>query len=223
MFDRTGETSPSLPCYSRCGINPLKELSSKTLIESASTPSSWFRLSTTASPRTPPPALRYLSPPPPPALHRFLHIASPEIGRSLISSPSDIRQRLFLHLVSDHLSADSSTIASPEIANSSTIASPVTKQVTFTCTIDRSSSVSLSSRSFFFSFIPSAMASSSNHMRKKEVCNCKEEAPLFTSWTAKNTGRKFHGCPNFKDKTKDCKYFTWVEEEPTIETYKDCT
>ncbi|KAL4565181.1 hypothetical protein LXL04_029266 [Taraxacum kok-saghyz] len=80
--------------------------------------------------------------------------------------------------------------------------------------------LSLSSRSFFllpsfydgFFFKPHA---------KKGSVQLQGRSSSFHVVDCKNPGRKFHGCPNFKDKAKDCKYFRWVDEEPTIKTYKD--
>ncbi|KAL4567508.1 hypothetical protein LXL04_023093 [Taraxacum kok-saghyz] len=63
------------------------------------------------------------------------------------------------------------------------------------------------------------MASSSNHMRKKEVCNCKEEAPLLHVVDCEKSRQKVSWMSKFQ--AKDCKYFRWVDEEPTIKTYKD--
>ncbi|XP_042752055.1 uncharacterized protein At4g04775-like [Lactuca sativa] len=54
-----------------------------------------------------------------------------------------------------------------------------------------------------------------------DLCKCNEEASIFTSWTAKNPGRRFYGCPNYKDESMNCKYFTWIDDELTIQRYKD--
>ncbi|XP_052625947.1 uncharacterized protein At4g04775-like [Lactuca sativa] len=54
-----------------------------------------------------------------------------------------------------------------------------------------------------------------------ELCKCNEEAPMFTSWTAKNPGRRFYGCPNYKDESMNCKYFMWIDDELTTQRYKD--
>lgn len=42
-------------------------------------------------------------------------------------------------------------------------------------------------------------------------CHCGDDFGMWTSWTPRNPGRRFVGCRNFKDKTKDCKYFAWID------------
>ncbi|OMO62431.1 Zinc finger, GRF-type [Corchorus olitorius] len=34
-------------------------------------------------------------------------------------------------------------------------------------------------------------------------------APRWTSWTNANLGRRFYGCPNYKDRAKCCKFYLW--------------
>ncbi|OMO96001.1 Zinc finger, GRF-type [Corchorus olitorius] len=41
------------------------------------------------------------------------------------------------------------------------------------------------------------------------ICSCKMMAPRWTSWTNANPGRRFYGCPNYKDPTKCCKFYLW--------------
>ncbi|PWA68314.1 hypothetical protein CTI12_AA307440 [Artemisia annua] len=43
------------------------------------------------------------------------------------------------------------------------------------------------------------------------LCGCGEIAKCRTSWTQFNPGRRFLGCPNFMDPTRNCNYFRWVD------------
>ena len=45
------------------------------------------------------------------------------------------------------------------------------------------------------------------------VCGCGELAKCRTSWTQNNPGRRFLGCPNYMDPTRNCNYFRWVDVE----------
>ncbi|CAH9100685.1 unnamed protein product [Cuscuta europaea] len=54
---------------------------------------------------------------------------------------------------------------------------------------------------------------------RSRFCRCmnangtRVKAPLWTSWTDKNPGRRFHGCPNYE---KDgCGFFEWHDEPLT--------
>ncbi|KAG8364577.1 hypothetical protein BUALT_Bualt18G0011800 [Buddleja alternifolia] len=42
------------------------------------------------------------------------------------------------------------------------------------------------------------------------ICDCKKRAPLGTSWTDDNLGRRFHGCENF-NKIGGCNFFKWAD------------
>ncbi|KAB1223183.1 hypothetical protein CJ030_MR2G011920 [Morella rubra] len=44
-------------------------------------------------------------------------------------------------------------------------------------------------------------------------CNCDIQASLKTSWTEKNLGRRFWGCPRFGKKSMPlaCVYFAWYD------------
>ncbi|XP_050215892.1 uncharacterized protein LOC126666995 [Mercurialis annua] len=46
-------------------------------------------------------------------------------------------------------------------------------------------------------------------------CNCRVSriAPLYTSWTEKNPGRRFYGCVNYKN--GGCNFFEWHDKEMT--------
>jgi len=41
-------------------------------------------------------------------------------------------------------------------------------------------------------------------------CFCGDVAKVCTSWTSKNPGRRFIGCPNYKS-GRGCNYFSWIE------------
>ncbi|KAH1228992.1 hypothetical protein GmHk_10G028863 [Glycine max] len=46
--------------------------------------------------------------------------------------------------------------------------------------------------------------------RSRVFCLCNIEAPLVTSWTEENPGRRFYGCGLYKDiGTKGCNFFQW--------------
>ncbi|RZB70552.1 hypothetical protein D0Y65_035499 [Glycine soja] len=46
--------------------------------------------------------------------------------------------------------------------------------------------------------------------RSRVFCLCNIEAPLVTSWTEENPGRRFYGCGLYKDRgTKGCNFFQW--------------
>nr|KAJ0220735.1 hypothetical protein LSAT_V11C200065260 [Lactuca sativa] len=40
---------------------------------------------------------------------------------------------------------------------------------------------------------------------------CEDHVGKWTSRRPTNSGRRFIGCPNFRDEEKDCKYFAWVD------------
>ncbi|XP_057438970.1 uncharacterized protein LOC130730850 [Lotus japonicus] len=45
------------------------------------------------------------------------------------------------------------------------------------------------------------------------ICDCGFQAPLVTSWTGDNPGRKFYGCGLFKKHGKRvCRFFVWYDE-----------
>ncbi|CAH1432691.1 unnamed protein product [Lactuca virosa] len=45
----------------------------------------------------------------------------------------------------------------------------------------------------------------------RATCFCEDPVGKWTSWRPTNPGRRFIGCPNFRDEEKDCKYFAWVD------------
>lgn len=52
-------------------------------------------------------------------------------------------------------------------------------------------------------------------------CDCEDVVGKWTSWSAKNPGRRFIGCPNFRNADKDCKYFDWVDPPVPNQWYRD--
>ncbi|KAL6563779.1 hypothetical protein OROGR_002738 [Orobanche gracilis] len=55
--------------------------------------------------------------------------------------------------------------------------------------------------------------SSDSRRRKVKVCGCGVQAPLLTSWTGENPGRRFYGCGLFKvHGRKMCKFFEWFDD-----------
>ncbi|CAI9259314.1 unnamed protein product [Lactuca saligna] len=42
-------------------------------------------------------------------------------------------------------------------------------------------------------------------------CDCGDLVGRWTSWKTRNPGRRFIGCPNYRDSSKDCKFFDWVD------------
>ncbi|CAI9268252.1 unnamed protein product [Lactuca saligna] len=53
------------------------------------------------------------------------------------------------------------------------------------------------------------------------LCRCGVEASFSISWTDKNSGRKFRGCTNYKDPSKYCKFFMWLDPPLPSEDYKN--
>ncbi|KAL3644635.1 hypothetical protein CASFOL_009815 [Castilleja foliolosa] len=49
--------------------------------------------------------------------------------------------------------------------------------------------------------------------RSQRICFCGLRAPMWTTWTDDNPGRRFIGCPNYKDSSSNCKFFAWVDPE----------
>ncbi|GJR18664.1 DNA-(apurinic or apyrimidinic site) lyase 2 [Tanacetum coccineum] len=45
------------------------------------------------------------------------------------------------------------------------------------------------------------------------LCGCGELARCRTSWTQNNPARRFLGCPNYMDPTRNCNFFRWVDVE----------
>ncbi|RYR73342.1 hypothetical protein Ahy_A02g007699 [Arachis hypogaea] len=61
----------------------------------------------------------------------------------------------------------------------------------------------------------SILEGASRRMKKKfvpPVCNCGSYVILFESGTLKNSMRLFFGCSYFKNNTRHCKYFTWLDQ-----------
>nr|KAJ0184532.1 hypothetical protein LSAT_V11C900502280 [Lactuca sativa] len=69
----------------------------------------------------------------------------------------------------------------------------------------------------------SSVSNSSAYRSARQVrrrCNCDEPVGRWTSWKPKNPGRRFVGCPNYKDKEKDCKFFEWIDPPLPNNWYK---
>ncbi|CAL5188960.1 unnamed protein product [Lathyrus oleraceus] len=49
--------------------------------------------------------------------------------------------------------------------------------------------------------------------RSRYVCKCGLDAPLMTTWTDANPGRRFYGCRMYKVCFKKCSHFVWLDEE----------
>ncbi|CAH1452711.1 unnamed protein product [Lactuca virosa] len=45
----------------------------------------------------------------------------------------------------------------------------------------------------------------------REELRWEDPVGKWTSWRPTNPGRRFIGCPNFRDEEKDCKYFAWFD------------
>lgn len=45
------------------------------------------------------------------------------------------------------------------------------------------------------------------------VCRCGFECPIWTSQKLKSKGRRFFGCPLYKDQDKYCGFFQWYDED----------
>nr|KAJ0200253.1 hypothetical protein LSAT_V11C600299020 [Lactuca sativa] len=52
------------------------------------------------------------------------------------------------------------------------------------------------------------------------LCRCGVEGSFSISWTDKNHGRKFRGCTNYKDPSRYCKFFMWLDPPLPSEDYK---
>ncbi|CAI9261264.1 unnamed protein product [Lactuca saligna] len=52
-------------------------------------------------------------------------------------------------------------------------------------------------------------------------CDCGDLVGRWTSWKTRNPGRRFIGCPNYRDSSKDCKFFDWVDPPLPNQWYKD--
>ncbi|XP_052623579.1 uncharacterized protein LOC128128848 [Lactuca sativa] len=61
-------------------------------------------------------------------------------------------------------------------------------------------------------------SSSSTNIR---TCYCGDRVGMWTSWTRKNPGRRFFGCPNYMDEEKDCGYFRWIDPPLLNKWYKE--
>ncbi|PWA76668.1 GRF zinc finger protein [Artemisia annua] len=51
------------------------------------------------------------------------------------------------------------------------------------------------------------------------LCECGDESGKWISWTQKNPGRRFLGCPNYKA-SKHCEFFHWWDPDLPTEHYK---
>ncbi|KAG5384709.1 hypothetical protein IGI04_036179 [Brassica rapa subsp. trilocularis] len=46
----------------------------------------------------------------------------------------------------------------------------------------------------------------------RKLCFCRLDAEIRQAWTDKNPGRRFYGCPRYKEKN-GCNYFKWFDVE----------
>ncbi|KAG5410841.1 hypothetical protein IGI04_007175 [Brassica rapa subsp. trilocularis] len=46
----------------------------------------------------------------------------------------------------------------------------------------------------------------------RKLCFCRLDAEIRQAWTDKNPGRRFYGCPRYKEKN-GCSYFKWFDVE----------
>ncbi|KAJ4905301.1 hypothetical protein Rs2_19252 [Raphanus sativus] len=53
---------------------------------------------------------------------------------------------------------------------------------------------------------------SSRQNSGRKLCFCRLDAKIRQAWTDKNPGRRFYGCPRYKEKN-GCQYFKWVDVE----------
>ncbi|KAJ4894573.1 hypothetical protein Rs2_21367 [Raphanus sativus] len=53
----------------------------------------------------------------------------------------------------------------------------------------------------------------------RKLCFCRLDAEIRQAWTDKNPGRRFYGCPCYKEKN-GCKYFKWFDIEDGTEWQK---
>ncbi|CAH1443375.1 unnamed protein product [Lactuca virosa] len=51
-------------------------------------------------------------------------------------------------------------------------------------------------------------------------CDCGDLVGRWNSWKTGNLGRRFIGCPNYRDSSKDCKFFDWVDPPLPNQWYK---
>ncbi|XP_058784113.1 uncharacterized protein LOC131658880 [Vicia villosa] len=60
-----------------------------------------------------------------------------------------------------------------------------------------------------------SISSNLSHSRRRRLqCYCGLDAPLVTSWTSQNPGRRFYGCGLYKlQGRKGCAYFEWYDEQ----------
>ncbi|KAJ1440783.1 Zinc finger, GRF-type [Sesbania bispinosa] len=57
-----------------------------------------------------------------------------------------------------------------------------------------------------------AKSFSSQSVSGRRYCKCGDEILILTSGSARNPGRKFFRCPNWK-KEGSCNFFQWVDED----------
>lgn len=59
----------------------------------------------------------------------------------------------------------------------------------------------------------SSSINSSIASKAKMFCKCGFECPIWTSNKPNTKGRRFFGCPLYKEKDKYCGYFQWCDED----------
>ncbi|KAL4560942.1 hypothetical protein LXL04_033099 [Taraxacum kok-saghyz] len=52
-------------------------------------------------------------------------------------------------------------------------------------------------------------------------CDCGDLVGMWTAWTARTPGRRFVGCPNYKDENQDCGYFDWIDPQLPNNWYRE--
>ncbi|KAG2299073.1 hypothetical protein Bca52824_035545 [Brassica carinata] len=56
----------------------------------------------------------------------------------------------------------------------------------------------------------------------RKLCFCGLEANITQAWTDKNPGRRFYGCPRYKE-LNGCKFFSWFDEEDVRDEIREET
>ncbi|KAL4577331.1 hypothetical protein LXL04_013439 [Taraxacum kok-saghyz] len=62
----------------------------------------------------------------------------------------------------------------------------------------------------------SSFVGKSSCRMKERRCDCGDLCRISVSRTSDNPGRKFRGCPNYKDPDGGCGYFKWLDEDDFV-------